>query len=158
MSAKPPANPAPAAAPANAQNHCHYLPAPPVPAGPTEPTAPNADEPSHPHQTPAPHRQPRPMLARPSSTRRPSPTEMVAAPSENTPTREWPPRARRGESSRIAYAGTAAFGCPPGEARDCKRLHTAEGFTEVSQTPPHLTSPTRPTAGMMSTATGEVLL
>ena len=52
-------------------------------------------------------------------------------------------RMSRGESSRIAYVGTAAFGCPPGEARDCGHRHKAERFTEdfSNATSPYFPNP-----------------
>jgi hypothetical protein len=66
----------------------------------------------------------------------------------------------RGESSRIAYVGTAAFGCPPGEARDCSHRHKAEGFTEgfSNATSPHFPNPTNCWHDGKSYRSGEVPL
>jgi hypothetical protein len=66
-------------------------------------------------------------------------------------------RISRGESSRIAYVGTAAFGCPPGEARDCSHRHKAEGFTDGVPPAPHFPNPTKCWHDGHSDCYGEVM-
>ncbi len=108
ISAKPSANHALAAVPAPAQNHFHFPPARPAPAIPTAPTARDAGESSHRRQTAESHRLRRPRPACPSAiqgrVQSCAQLETASALSQNTPAREWQPRACAGESTRMRAA------------------------------------------------------